>query len=211
MNKQFAAHLDHLVRGVLNPMEWPLFNASSAVSPWVRICSMEFNFPFSRSWLSLLLQTTSISGFRTPVPPAYTGWRHRYYDFLWRCLELSLGHKITNTPWTRHLVSSYTSLPNRDVKLLSRTMQTLLASFLPMSFPRRYWNDRILLTMKLLMAFDLSSLIKNRIAFEREPRQSGSFTIWLRQPGYPRGTRGFPPHDCSWFGLIGFSLLWIID
>ncbi len=25
----------------------------------------------------------------------------------------------------------------------------------------------------------------------------------LRQLGYPSGTRGFPSHDCSWFGFIG--------
>jgi hypothetical protein len=26
-------------------------------------------------------------------------------------------------------------------------------------------------------------------------------------PAIPGGTRGFPPHDYSWFGFIGFFLL----
>jgi hypothetical protein len=28
-------------------------------------------------------------------------------------------------------------------------------------------------------------------------------SILLRQPGYPRRTRGFPSHDYSWFGFVG--------
>jgi len=27
----------------------------------------------------------------------------------------------------------------------------------------------------------------------------------LRQLGYPSGTRGFPSHDCSWFGFVGIN------
>jgi hypothetical protein len=45
---------------------------------------------------------------------------------------------------------------------------------------------------------------KNRITDLMKPRQSGPVQS-LRQPGYPGGTRGFPPHDYSWFGFIGID------
>ncbi len=37
--------------------------------------------------------------------------------------------------------------------------------------------------------------------------------LLLRQPGYPRRTRGFPSHDCSWFGFIvaGFIKFWRVS
>ena len=36
--------------------------------------------------------------------------------------------------------------------------------------------------------------------------------LLLRQPGHPRRTRGFPSHDCSWFGFIGnltYLIVWL--
>jgi len=43
---------------------------------------------------------------------------------------------------------------------------------------------------------------KQRGPCQCRPRAPQEFLL-LRQPGYPRGTRGFPSHDCSWFGFIG--------
>lgn len=35
------------------------------------------------------------------------------------------------------------------------------------------------------------------------------YSRFRRQPDYPRGTRGFPSHDCSWFGVSSGSSSWI--
>jgi hypothetical protein len=72
----------------------------------------------------------------------------------------SKGRK-TAKPFRRdladHLLPGYLSLPNTPTKDFWRTLQICIALRLPMNLPRRYWNEMILLMMRLLIGIDPSA------------------------------------------------------
>ena len=82
---------------------------------------------------------------------------------LWGHLKFEQGPRASRSRHISYLLCwirlpSYTSLPNRVVNVFSRGIQIWPALFLPISLPRRYWNDRILLMMVLLILLKALSL-----------------------------------------------------
>ena len=68
-----------------------------------------------------------------------------------------------------------------------------------LSVPR--WNSHdldVAITLTFLSTTTISKQ-KARVTVDHGPAKF----LLLRQPGFPRGTRGFPSHDYSWFGFIG--------
>ena len=160
----------------------------------------------SRSWLNLLSQTKSIWGFRTHVPPGDNISHRRCYGSWWQSPVVSIGQSTLNIASVLHFLSQYTSLPKRFVKVLSILIQIWPAFFLPMSFPRRYWNDRILLIIVLLTtSTPLPSNWKPGLPFLW--RHGNPVPVWFDfgNPAVPVGPVAFP--DYSIFEAVDSPLV----
>jgi len=86
-------------------------------------------------------------------------------------------------------------------------IQIWLAIPFPMSFPRRYWIDRILLITKPLITFEPKFLNKKPDYLVDEVTASGSLSPYFGNPAIPVGPVAFRPTIARGLALSAMLVL----